>query len=126
MSADADPTARAVAGCAPRSRALHAELARYGLVVWTAGNVSARVPGADLLVIKPSGVAYDELDAEAMVVCDLDGDLVEGDRAPVVATPPPTPTSTGTCPRSAASCTPTPPTRPPGRPAASRSRACSR
>ena len=42
---------------------LHAELIRYGLVVWTAGNVSARVPGADLFVIKPSGVAYDELDA---------------------------------------------------------------
>ena len=34
---------------------LHAELVRYGLVVWTAGNVSARVPGHDLLVIKPSG-----------------------------------------------------------------------
>ena len=36
--------------------ALHAELTRYGLVVWTAGNVSARVPGEDLMVIKPSGV----------------------------------------------------------------------
>jgi L-ribulose-5-phosphate 4-epimerase len=34
---------------------LHTELARWGLVVWTAGNVSARVPGRDLLVIKPSG-----------------------------------------------------------------------
>jgi L-ribulose-5-phosphate 4-epimerase len=61
---------------------LHAELVRYGLVVWTAGNVSARVPGEDLFVIKPSGVSYDELTAEAMVVCDLDGDLVEGTRAP--------------------------------------------
>ena len=61
---------------------LHAELVRYGLVVWTAGNVSARVPGEDLFVIKPSGVSYDELDAEAMVVCDLDGVLVEGSRAP--------------------------------------------
>ena len=40
---------------------LHAELPRYQLVVWTAGNVSARVPGHDLLVIKPSGVGYDEL-----------------------------------------------------------------
>ena len=39
---------------------LHAELTRYELVVWTAGNVSARVPGADLLVIKPSGVSYDD------------------------------------------------------------------
>jgi L-ribulose-5-phosphate 4-epimerase len=61
---------------------LHAELTRNGLVAWTAGNVSARVPGRDLLVIKPSGVSYDDLDADAMVVCDLDGVLVEGDRAP--------------------------------------------
>ena len=62
--------------------ALHAELPRNGLAVWTAGNVSARVPGQDLLVIKPSGVSYDELDADAMVVCDLDGNLVEGERSP--------------------------------------------
>ena len=61
---------------------LHAELTRYGLVVWTAGNISARVTGADLFVIKPSGVSYDALDADAMVVCDLDGVLVEGDHAP--------------------------------------------
>ncbi|MFT4217168.1 MAG: L-ribulose-5-phosphate 4-epimerase [Micropruina sp.] len=53
--------------------ALHAELTRYQLVVWTAGNVSARVPGAELMVIKPSGVSYDELSAETMVVCTLDG-----------------------------------------------------
>ena len=62
--------------------ALHAELPRNGLVVWTAGNVSARVPGADLLVIKPSGVSYDDLTAESMVVCDLDANLVEGTRSP--------------------------------------------
>jgi L-ribulose-5-phosphate 4-epimerase len=62
--------------------ALHAELVRYQLVVWTAGNVSARVPGADLLVIKPSGVAYDELTPENMIVCDLDGAIVEGDLSP--------------------------------------------
>jgi L-ribulose-5-phosphate 4-epimerase len=61
---------------------LHAELPRYQLVVWTAGNVSARVPGHDLLVIKPSGVGYDELSPEAMVVTDLDGHLVDGDRSP--------------------------------------------
>ena len=61
---------------------LHAELPRWELVVWTAGNVSARVPGHDLLVIKPSGVGYDELTPEAMVVCDLEGRLVEGDRSP--------------------------------------------
>ena len=59
---------------------LHAELVRYGLVIWTAGNVSARVPGADLMVIKPSGVSYDDLDAGAIVVTDLYGDLVEGER----------------------------------------------
>ena len=62
--------------------ALHAELVRYGLVVWTSGNVSARVPGHDLLVIKPSGVSYDDLTPESMIVCDLDGTVVEGDFAP--------------------------------------------
>ncbi len=64
---------------------LHAELPRWGLVVWTAGNVSQRVPvpgGEDLLVIKPSGVTYDDLTPESMVVCDLDGNLVDGSRAP--------------------------------------------
>ncbi|GAA4373137.1 L-ribulose-5-phosphate 4-epimerase [Actinomadura verrucosospora] len=61
---------------------LHAELVRYGLVVWTAGNVSARVPGRDLMVIKPSGVSYDDLSPEAMVVCDLEGGVVEGDLRP--------------------------------------------
>ena len=58
--------------------ALHAELPRHGLVVWTAGNVSARVPGADLFVIKPSGVGYEELTPESMVLCDLDGVPVAG------------------------------------------------
>jgi L-ribulose-5-phosphate 4-epimerase len=62
--------------------ALHAELVRYGLVVWTAGNVSGRVPGQDLMVIKPSGVSYDELTPESMIVCDLDGVVVEGDLSP--------------------------------------------
>ena len=62
--------------------ALHALLPANNLVAWTAGNVSARVPGADLLVIKPSGVLYDQLTADAMVVTDFDGTLVEGDRAP--------------------------------------------
>jgi len=62
--------------------ALHGELVRYGLVVWTAGNISARVPGADLLVIKPSGVPYDQLTPGNMVVCDLHGNVVEGDHQP--------------------------------------------
>ncbi|MET8543711.1 L-ribulose-5-phosphate 4-epimerase [Kitasatospora sp. NPDC004799] len=61
---------------------LHQELVRYRLVVWTAGNVSARVPGEDLMVIKPSGVSYDELTPESMILCDLDGTVVEGDYAP--------------------------------------------
>lgn len=59
--------------------ALHAELPRNNLVVWTAGNVSGRVPGTDLFVIKPSGVSYDELSADNMVVCTLDGGkIVDG------------------------------------------------
>jgi len=61
---------------------LHAELVRYGLVVWTGGNVSGRVPGADLFVIKPSGVSYDDLTPAAMIVCDLAGRVVQGDLAP--------------------------------------------
>ncbi|MFR9778743.1 L-ribulose-5-phosphate 4-epimerase [Micromonospora sp. MS34] len=61
---------------------LHAELTRYRLVAWTAGNVSARVPDHDLMVIKPSGVDYDDLTPENMVVCDLDGMVVEGEFSP--------------------------------------------
>jgi L-ribulose-5-phosphate 4-epimerase len=61
---------------------LHAELVRYNLVAWTAGNVSARVPGEDLFVIKPSGVSYDELTPDSIVICDLDGEKVEGDLSP--------------------------------------------
>jgi len=57
---------------------LHAELVRYGLVIWTGGNVSGRVPGADLFVIKPSGVAYDDLTPENMILCDLSGEVVPG------------------------------------------------
>ncbi|OUE27348.1 L-ribulose-5-phosphate 4-epimerase [Clavibacter michiganensis] len=55
---------------------LHGELVRYGLVVWTGGNVSGRVPGADLFVIKPSGVSYDDLSPENMILCDLDGNVI--------------------------------------------------
>jgi L-ribulose-5-phosphate 4-epimerase len=72
----------AVDGLRAEVAGLHAELVRYGLVVWTAGNVSARVPGAELLVIKPSGVSYDRLSADAMIVCDLDGNRVDGDLLP--------------------------------------------
>jgi L-ribulose-5-phosphate 4-epimerase len=58
--------------------ALHGELVRYGLVAWTGGNISGRVPGADLFVIKPSGVSYDGLGADDMILCDLDGAKIEG------------------------------------------------
>ncbi|WP_087485956.1 L-ribulose-5-phosphate 4-epimerase [Brachybacterium massiliense] len=77
-------TQEAVAATRERVAALHAELPRNQLVVWTAGNVSERVPATDpevpaLLVIKPSGVSYDELTAENMVVCTLDGKkIVDG------------------------------------------------
>ena len=62
--------------------ALHSELVRYNLVAWTAGNVSGRIPGADLFVIKPSGVMYDDLTPDSMVLCDLDGEVVEGRYSP--------------------------------------------
>ena len=62
--------------------ALHAELPGNGLVAWTSGNLSARVPGQELMVIKPSGVAYDDLTPESMVLCDLDGQPVEDGLSP--------------------------------------------
>jgi L-ribulose-5-phosphate 4-epimerase len=66
--------------------ALHAELTSNGLVVWTGGNVSGRVPGEDLFVIKPSGVDYDDLSPDNMILCTLDGEVVPGslgsDRSP--------------------------------------------
>jgi len=70
---------------------LHGELVRYGLAVWTGGNVSGRVrtggdPSADLFVIKPSGVSYDDLTPDNMILCDLDGTVIPGtpgsDRSP--------------------------------------------
>jgi L-ribulose-5-phosphate 4-epimerase len=61
---------------------LHAELPRHRLVAWTSGNLSARVPGEELMVIKASGVTFDELTPETIVVCDLQGALVDGDLAP--------------------------------------------
>ena len=65
-----------------RVAALHDELVRYQLVTWTAGNVSERVPGEDLFVIKGSGVSYAELTWEGITVCDLDGTVVDGVKAP--------------------------------------------
>ena len=59
---------------------LHGELVRNGLVAWTSGNVSARA--GDLMVIKPSGLSYDDLTPESMVVCDLEGNVVSGTLKP--------------------------------------------
>jgi L-ribulose-5-phosphate 4-epimerase len=78
MSGFAPEIEQAIAEVRRDVAALHAELVRYGLVVWTGGNVSGRVPGADLFVIKPSGVLYDELAPENMILCDLDGNVVPG------------------------------------------------
>lgn len=83
-------TQRAIDAARADVAALHAELVRYGLVVWTGGNVSARVNTgegeAGLFVIKPSGVSYDDLAADNMILCTLDGEVVAGtpgsERAP--------------------------------------------
>ncbi len=61
---------------------LHLELPKNNLVVWTSGNVSARDPESGLVVIKPSGVLFDDLRPEDHVVVDLDGKVVEGDLKP--------------------------------------------
>lgn len=81
MTLDA-PVVEAVRALRRTVADLHAELVRYGLVAWTSGNVSARVPGADLMVIKPSGVDYDRLTPDTMVVCDLRGALVDAELIP--------------------------------------------
>jgi L-ribulose-5-phosphate 4-epimerase len=73
---------QAVASVRTAVATLHEQLTAYGLVAWTAGNVSGRVPGHELMVIKPSGVDYSDLTADAMIVCDLDGIVVEGDLSP--------------------------------------------
>ncbi len=75
----AAPAVRAVRAAVA---ALHAELTGAGLVAWTSGNISSRVPGTALMVIKPSGVAYPDLTPEAMVVCDLHGRVVDGPLSP--------------------------------------------
>jgi len=83
FSAEIDASIQAVREDVAR---LHGELVRYDLIVWTGGNVSGRVPGADLFVIKPSGVSYDDLTPENMILCDLDGAVIPGtpgsDRSP--------------------------------------------
>jgi L-ribulose-5-phosphate 4-epimerase len=61
---------------------LHAELPHNNLVVWTSGNISGRDPQSGLVVIKPSGVHYEELIPENMVVVNLDGKVIEGKLKP--------------------------------------------
>ena len=63
------------------------ELDRRGLIIYTWGNVSGIDREKGLVVIKPSGVAYDELRVESMVVLKLDGQVVEGDLKPSSDTP---------------------------------------
>lgn len=58
---------------------LHAELPKNNLVAWTSGNISARDPETNLVVIKPSGVKFPDLTPEKMVVVDTEGHIVEGD-----------------------------------------------
>jgi L-ribulose-5-phosphate 4-epimerase len=61
---------------------LHLELPRNNLVVWTGGNVSGRDPESGLVVIKASGIRYEEMRLQHMVVVNLEGKLVEGDYKP--------------------------------------------
>ena len=63
------------------------ELVEHGLVIFTWGNVSAIDRESGLVVIKPSGVSYDNMKPEDMVVVDLDGNIVEGDLNPSSDTP---------------------------------------
>ncbi|HEY8700467.1 MAG TPA: L-ribulose-5-phosphate 4-epimerase [Arthrobacter sp.] len=79
MSTAPEGTVETIARIRREVCSLHAELTRYELVVWTAGNVSARIPGRELMVIKPSGISYDDLTPEQMVVTDLYGAPVNGD-----------------------------------------------
>lgn len=61
---------------------LHLELPKNNLVAWTSGNISARDPKNDLVVIKPSGVKFADLTPDKMVVVDLQGNVVEGEYNP--------------------------------------------
>ena len=61
---------------------LHMELPKNNLVKWTGGNISARDPETGYVVIKPSGIRYEVLEPEHMIVTDLEGNIIEGDFKP--------------------------------------------
>lgn len=61
---------------------LHLELPKNNLVKWTGGNISARDPETGYVVIKPSGIRYEKLKPEHMVILDLDGTIIEGELNP--------------------------------------------
>ena len=65
-----------------RVTALNIDLVKYGLVAWTAGNVSERLPDGKSFIIKPSGVMYDNLKPADLVICGLNGEVIEGALAP--------------------------------------------
>ncbi|MBL8099578.1 MAG: class II aldolase/adducin family protein [Anaerolineales bacterium] len=61
---------------------LHLELPKNNLVVWTGGNVSARDSQTGFIVIKASGIRYEEMRPHHMVIVDIDGKVIEGDYKP--------------------------------------------
>jgi len=61
-------------------------LSKAGLVTWTSGNVSGRDPETGYVVIKPSGVRYEQMAVSDMVIVDLEGNVIEGDLKPSVDT----------------------------------------
>lgn len=65
---------------------MNLELPKWGLVTMTSGNVSGRDFKTGLVVIKPSGMSYDSMHPEDMVIVDLDGNVVEGKWRPSVDT----------------------------------------
>jgi len=85
--ASGDASRSVIIGAAKeRVAKLHQELVKNNLVVWTGGNVSERIRFTDgtpdLFAIKPSGVSYEELTPADIVICDLEGNLVDGARKP--------------------------------------------
>ena len=66
---------------------LNLELPKQGLVTWTSGNVSVRDPKSGYVVIKPSGVMFEDLEPKHHVILDLDGNIIEGEGKPSVDAP---------------------------------------